>query len=287
MHEAEQSLLVWHCIHSAPIVKDTLRYDDRTAVYQAVSGKKTAASPGQNSRWFWLSSKKIQSQASLRRVHNAQHTVPTPRFHQSWQGKNMAIHFMHAHAHENIAAHEVWRCERHSTKQPECGMRFHQRWSFLLASTVNQRNRKNPGLSGHFLFWPVNIAHVTSPLVSQSTLNSLLSLANQTTVAAAGYGRPSISSSRALVNAVRSLVGSEMGQQRTKLGSQVDVGAVVPLQFGFTVPVLAVVDVEQASSDGVCLLLKPCRVVHLVLQTCTHMTENPVIYPQQTKICNP
>lgn len=127
MHEAEQSLLVWHCIHSAPIVKDTLRYDDRTAVYQAVSGKKMAASPGQNSRWFWLSSKKIQSQASLRRVHNAQHTVPTPRFHQSWQGKNMAIHFMHAHAHENIAAHEVWRCERHSTKQPECGMRFHQR----------------------------------------------------------------------------------------------------------------------------------------------------------------
>lgn len=157
---------------------------------------------------------------------------------------------------------------------------------YLLPQSINGI-AKNPGLSGHFLFWPVNIAHVTSPLVSQSTLNSLLSLANQTTVAAAGYGRPSISSSRALVNAVRSLVGSEMGQQRTKLGSQVDVGAVVPLQFGFTVPVLAVVDVEQASSDGVCLLLKPCRVVHLVLQTCTHMTENPVIYPQQTKICNP
>ena len=63
-------------------------------------GKKMGASPGQNSRWFWLSSEKKttktseppKSKQSLRRIYNAQHTVQTPCFHQSRQGKNVAIH---------------------------------------------------------------------------------------------------------------------------------------------------------------------------------------------------
>ena len=79
-------------------------------------------------------------------------------------------------------------------------------------------------------------------------------------------------------------MGSEMSLRRRKRGSQVDVRAALPLLFGLTVPVLAVEDVEQASSDGVILLLKPCWAVHLVLQACTHNNNKTLaVYQNNTQ----
>lgn len=114
-----------------------------------------------------------KSKQSLWRIYNAQHTVQTPCFHQSRQGKNVAIHWVNAHTLKNQILLHTQAGGVNSTSQSHHSMGR----DFTTDELSHSLQSKNPSSSGHFrlgrsVLCKLDRIHLSPPANRDSIHNS-------------------------------------------------------------------------------------------------------------------